>query len=145
MALTTKTIKKHPALVADLVLNPDIAAAPRSPMTHDTHFLATQQGGIQEDLLTGCLSGQTITGPTRTPTPGKDVVINFQATGHGTLTVQDSEDGTTWTNRQSFPVVGGDAVQGARFTFASGFYRVQFTASTQAAVSKVGVHSQSRT
>lgn len=144
MALNPKTLRKLPALPPSAVINEDLVTFHRSPATHDTHFLDATQGTINTDLLQGCPAGQTITGPTRTPTPGKDVVINASASGHGTLVVQDSEDGTSWATRHTVPVIGGDAVQGSRFAFTSGFYRVQFTASTQAGVSKVGVFSQSR-
>lgn len=143
MPLAPKLHRVRPTDPADS-RNPDHAGAPRSMVTHQTHFLDPSQGAILEDLNTGCAAGASITGPARVPVAGKDVVIVYSSAGPGTLTVQDSEDGSTWNDRQTFQVIAGDEPRGARFVFASGLYRVRFTAPSGFASSRVGVFSQSR-
>lgn len=143
MPLNPKTHRARPNDPVD-ERNPDRVGGPRSMLTHSTHFLDASQGGVLEDLAAGCAAGASITGPARTPTAGKDVVVVYSATGPGLLVVQDSEDGSTWIDRQSLQVIGGAEPFGARFAFASGQYRVRFTATTAGAVSRVSVFSQSR-
>jgi len=109
-----------------------------------THFLDATQGSINADIKSGCQAGQTVTGPGRVAIGGKDVVIEATASAAGTVALEDSPDGLTWTQVAVFPLTA-DVPQGFRFAPQVAQYRVKFTASTAGAASRVTVYTQSRT
>ena len=116
-----------------------------------THFRDAIQGSIYADIATDCQAGQAVTGPGRNIVngpgvaayEGKHVVIQADASAAGTLAVEDSPDGLTWTEAAAFPL-DADVPQGLRFAPCEDHYRVKFTANADEAASRVTVYTQGR-
>ena len=136
MTATTKTISNRKGATSTE------SQAQRSGMGTATHFLNSAEAGtIYTDIQGGCVAGATLTGPQRTRVAG-DLVIEASSTAAGTVTLEDSPDGTTWTACGTFTVLASDST-GFRTTPQAAFYRVKFTAGAIGA-SKVEVFSQAR-
>lgn len=97
------------------------------------------------DITTGALANQTLTGPTRTFTGGQPIRIMGWASAAGTLIIETSSDGgTTWPNSDSEPIAAGTNVQGICSTLpAANRYRLRFVCGP-AAASRVSFSTQAR-
>lgn len=138
MAITTKQLSRG-AVSQDTTHSSD-----------PSHVLDTSVQGsypVNAEVSGGLAPGATLTGSIRAKVASTDVVVEASASHPCTVTVADSPDAVTFTDRASFPVVGGRVRTGYRFTITSGtHYRVRATAPAGAdgGVSKVEVWSQQR-
>lgn len=98
----------------------------RGPGTH-SHFYDPADGPITVDINQGGQAGAVISGPWRDRVAGRDVVIVACADQPGSLSIEESSDGSSVASSTPLGSLAADVTMGARAGITLAKYRVTFT------------------